>query len=306
MRYVAIAAAVVLLGAVGGCRRAPADSRVVGQFGETGLGHGEFSYPRAIAVSPEGKVFVVDKSGRIQRFDADGNYETGWRMPEWEKGKPVGMTIHPDGRLFVADTHFSRVMIFDQDGRQLGQFGLEGTGPGEFLLPTAVAFDRDGFIYVAEYAGNDRISKFTPTLEYVMSFGGPDAGEASLLRPTAMVFDSPSANQRLWVTDGCQHRICCFDRDGKLLKTFGEAGREPGQLRYPYDLAIDDDGLLLVCEYGNNRLQWFDMEGRSRGVWGTPGRGPGQLAYPWGAQIGPAGRIYVVDSGNNRVQILKR
>ena len=292
-----------VLALAGGCRRPPADSRVVAVFGSTGLGHGEFSYPRAIAISPAGKVFAVDKTGRIQRFDADGRYETGWRMPAWEKGKPVGLAVHPDGRLFVADTHYSRVLIFDQDGGELARFGREGTGPGEFLLPTSVAFDSDGFVYVAEYGGNDRISKFTAGLEFVTSFGGPESGEASLLRPTGLTFD---ASGRLWVADACHHRVCCFDRDGRLLTAFGQVGTELGQLRYPYDLAIDDRGRLLVCEYGNNRLQWFDMDGRSLGTWGTPGRRPGQLAYPWSADLAPTGRLYVLDSGNNRVQVLKR
>jgi hypothetical protein len=64
------------------------------------------------------------------------------------------------------------------------------------------------------------------------------------------------------------------------------------------------DETLVVCEYGNNRVQRFDTAGRSLGVWGAAGRRPGQLAYPWALAVGDHDRIFVVDSGNNRVQVI--
>src|SRR5262249_15230268 len=120
-------------------------------FGETGLGHGQFSYPRAIAVSPtDGRVFVVDKAARVQRVDPDGKFETEWHMPEWENGKPTGMSCDTAGNLWVADTHYSRVIVYDRDGHEKFRFGSNGRGPGQFLLPTCVAWDTDGNIYVGE------------------------------------------------------------------------------------------------------------------------------------------------------------
>ena len=82
-------------------------------------------------------------------------------------------------------------------------------------------------------------------------------------------------------------------------------GRQPGQLRYPYDIDLDTDGNLLVCEYGNHRLQWFDRQGRSLRVWGSAGRGIGQISSPWGAFASSDGRVYVLDSLNARVQVIE-
>ena len=65
----------VLFIVCGGCERAPLTDGVA-VFGELGMGDGAFSYPRAIAVSPTGKLFIVDKTARVQRFDADGVFET--------------------------------------------------------------------------------------------------------------------------------------------------------------------------------------------------------------------------------------
>ena len=298
-----LSTAVGLLCAASGCEPPPlTPNGVIDVFGGVGLGPGAFSYPRAITSAADGSIFVVDKSGRVQRFGADGEFEALWRMPKITQGKPVGLTVHPDGRVFVADTHCHRVSIFDRDGRPLGTFGREGAGPGEFLLPTDVAIDADGFIYVSEYQGNDRISKWSPDLRFVTSFGEAPIQGLRLSRPAGLDIDG---EQTLWVADACNHRIVRFSLDGDVLAAFGEFGPGPGQMRYPYDIAIAPDDTIMVCEYEGNRLQWFDKAGRSLRTWGRSGRNAGELFAPWGATYGPQGRVYIVDSLNSRVQVVQ-
>ena len=105
--------------------------------------------------------------------------------------------------------------------------------------------------------------------------------------------------------DACNHRIVRLSLEGKVLTTFGRFGDQPGEMRYPYDISISPEGLVLVCEYEGNRLQWFSKEGRSLRTWGCGGRDPGELSAPWGVTYGPNGKVYVVDSLNQRVQIIK-
>lgn len=274
---------------------------VIGFFGKAGLGPGAFSYPRAITAEPRGSVFVVDKSGRVQEFTGDGDLLNVWSMPETRQGKPVGITIHPDGRLFVADTHYHRVSVFDRTGKLLATFGHEGTGDGEFLLPTDVAIDREGFIYVSEYQGNDRITKWSPDFQFVTAFAESPIHGARVRRPAALDIDD---EQTLWIADACNHRIIRMSLDGEVLATFGRFGDAAGELRYPYDVTAAPDGTIMVCEYEGNRLQWFDKQGRSLRVWGHAGRALGELFSPWGATYGPGDRIYIVDSLNSRIQIL--
>lgn len=269
-------------------------------FGTTGMGPLEFNYPRAAAFNPDGKLYVVDKGGRIQCVTQGGEYVLDWKMPETSAGRPTGLGISSDGRVFAADTHYSRVMIFSPAGEHVGSFGERGDGPGQFRLPTDVAIDPDGFVYVSEYGGADRISKFTPELEYMFSFGGRDAGAGSLERPQSLLI---GVDNTLWVADACNHRICRFSLDGKLLGSFGGPGREAGKLWFPYGIDMLSDGTLVVCEYGANRIQRFDARGTSLGVWGAAGRDPGQLAYPWALAVGDDDRVFVIDSGNNRVQV---
>ena len=290
--------------ALAGCdhEARPADGpKILDTFGRTGRGQGEFIYPRAIDMARDGSLFVVDKTGRIQRLSSKGDFLDVIKMPLIEAGKPTGLSIGPKGNLYVADTHYYRVITFSPEGKLIDQFGRFGQEKGCFIYPTDVAFSQDGRIFVSEYGGNDRISVFTGQHGFLYCFGTPGGGAGQLARPAALCVD-PS-RQRLYVADACNHRIAIYDLDGKLLGYIGSAGRAAGQLRYPYDLVLLSDGTLVVCEYGNNRLQLFSPEGRSLAVYGRAGRQLGQLAYPWGVAVDGRRRAFIVDAGNNRIQV---
>ena len=289
--------------AAGGCGEAGRDDKpdVVGAFGSTGSGPGEFLYPRALELAHDGSLLVIDKTGRIQRLDGDGQCLDILQMPLIDAGKPTGISLHRDGRLFVADTHYHRVAIFSPEGALLGEFGKYGTADGCFIYPTDVAFATDGRVFVSEYGGNDRISAFTSDGDFLFSFGSPGSAEGQFARPSALCVDPQ--RERLYVADACNHRIGVYNLEGQLLSYIGSAGRGPGQLRYPYDLALMADGTIVVCEYGNNRIQLFSPEAESLAVYGQAGRQLGQLAFPWAVSVDARRRAYVVDAGNNRIQI---
>jgi len=292
----------VILLLASGCAREGAVREPEKIIGGQGIGPGEFMNPRCIATGPDGAVYVIDKTARVQRFSPDGEFETSWQMPEWSAGKPTGIMVDAQNRVWVADTHYARIIIFDRDGNELERYGRgEGEGPGQFIFPTHTALAPDGTRYVSEYGGNDRISRFSATWEYLGSFGCQ--GEATALRrPQAIALDRDNT---LWVADAGGHRICQFSPDGKLLKSFGSMGSAPGQLRFPYGLALCPDGTLLVSEFENNRVQRFDRTGKCLEIWGGPGRGPGQFAETWGVAVGKDNRFYVVDSKNHRVQMFR-
>jgi sugar lactone lactonase YvrE len=114
--------------------------------------------------------------------------------------------------------------------------------------------------------------------------------------------------QMLWVVDACNHRLQVFDlqpQQPKLVDVWGQAGDQPGQLRTPYGMVFDTDGTLLVCEYGNHRIQRFTRQGQSLEIIGGHGKQPGQLLHPWGIALDNQRRLHVLDSENHRVQRFK-
>ena len=277
---------------------APVSADVV--FGSAGAIPGRFDYPRAIALdSNRSEIVVIDKSARVQRFDLDGKYVGGWRMPKWENGKPTGVAVARDGRIYVADTHYHRVAVFDEKGRELFAFGSYGEEPGQFIYPTDVAFGPEGTLFVAEYGGNDRIQVFDKDGGFLREFGSMGPAIDQFSRPQGIVWDDDLGE--LFIADAINHRIVVSDQFGAVKRVLGGAGRDAGRFAYPYDLALLGDGSLVVVEFGNNRIQRIDAaDGSCLGLWGGTGREAGRLRYPWGIDAGD-GVLAVLDSGNSRV-----
>jgi hypothetical protein len=111
------------------------------------------------------------------------------------------------------------------------------------------------------------------------------------------------------VADACNHRIQVFDATGseppRIVTTWGAEGSEPGQLCYPYGLALDGRGHIYVCELGNHRVQKFTLDGQSLGCWGTSGREEGELSNPWAIALDSQQRVFILDTYNHRVQQIR-
>jgi len=280
-----------------------ADARVVGRGGKGPL---QFNYPRAMAWTPAGELVIIDRSARVQVLGPDGSYRREWLMPEFDQGFPTGISVSPDGELWIADTHEHRITVMDDQGRVLRTFGRFGQAPGEFVFPTDIAFGEDGLVYISEYGGNDRIQVFQRDGTFVRSFGHhgvPTDGspEPKFDRPQSMLM---LGSGRVLVADACNHRLVEVTTDGAFVRSIGAMGQEPGELLYPYGLERLDATTVLVTEFGGCRLQAFDLsDGSSRGCWGKGGREPGMLNGPWSAQV-HGGTLAVLDSTNNRLYLL--
>lgn len=270
---------------------------------DTGTAPGQVVYPRAIAYKPQDDTFfVVDRMARIQQLDQKGKCLNEWRMPDWKSGKPVGVSVGPDGNVYVPDTHYQRVMVYTPSGELLRQWGSFGREAGQFIYPTDIAFDRAGNVFVAEYGDNDRIQVFTPQGKFLYAFGSFGKAAGQFMRPQSIVIDGDT----LYAADSCNHRIAVFKTDGTFVRVMGSVGSGLGEFRYPYGLDQDANGHLIVCEFGNNRVQLIDKAtGRGIKTWGTGGHDPGQLAYPWAVAVDKNDRVVTVDAGNNRLQVFE-
>ncbi|MCM8532101.1 MAG: ATP-binding cassette domain-containing protein, partial [Lentisphaeraceae bacterium] len=117
--------------------------------------------PRAITCGNNEEVIVLDDAGRVLVYSQDGKLKRQWNMPETHLGHPEGVTVFPDGKIAVADTHFARVVVFNEDGTEAFRFGSRGDKPGQFYSPVGITLDDQQNMYVCEYGFNDRVQKFT-------------------------------------------------------------------------------------------------------------------------------------------------
>lgn len=69
-----------------------------------------------------------------------------------------GMAASPDGRIFAADPLGSRIFVLDRSGALIALLGVEGTAPGELMLPLDVVLDQaTGDLFVSNNRGARRI-----------------------------------------------------------------------------------------------------------------------------------------------------
>lgn len=57
----------------------------------------------------------------------------------------------------------------------------------------------------------------------------------------------------VYISDVTNHCVSVFNLEGQFVTSFGKQGKGPGEFSYPHGLAVDDHGIVYVCDYGNNR-----------------------------------------------------
>jgi ABC-type Fe3+ transport system permease subunit/DNA-binding beta-propeller fold protein YncE len=291
----------------------PLESRLfssVRVIGTRGVGVGQLNKPRSVAVDAQDNLYVVDMTGRVQKFSSNGVFLLSWQMPQTDLGKPKGLCRDREGNIIVVEPHYQRVNHFTTAGKLVAQWGRRGTNDGQLIMPRAVAVNSSNEAFVSEYGQVERVQRFRLPApgqgappEFLGSFGHPGNAPGEFNRPEGLCVD---AQDRVYVADSCNHRIQIFARDGKFLRAYGKPGSGRGELSYPYDICVDSAGRQYVCEFGNGRVQVFDANDQPIEIIGRPGAAPGQFGNPWGVALDSAGNLYVADSQNHRVQKLLR
>jgi sugar lactone lactonase YvrE len=228
------------------------------------------------------------KTNSYQRVDHFLKLPAGRSM-----GSTSAVTVDAHGRIWVADrcgtnscegSSLDPIMEFDSQGNFVRAFGR-----GLFVFPHGICVDASGHVWVADAKSADgktagakgnAVLEFDPNGKLVRTIGQP--GDTSR---TTLTFHLPSAvlvapDGNIFIADGHDPgerfaRILKLDRDGRLIKEWGENGNEPGQFDMPHALAMDSRGRLFVADRGNNRIQIFDQDGKFLAVWQQFGRPSG-------------------------------
>jgi|SRR5262245_2572372 len=139
-----------------------ADGKVVASWGRSGTADGEFNRIRALALGPDGLLYVADSCNhRIQVFRTTGE----WVKVIGSEGTGVGelyypydLAFGPNGNLYVVERGNHRVQKFSPAGVSLGVWGGRGRKPGQFSDPWALVVDRKGRIHVID-TENHRVQR---------------------------------------------------------------------------------------------------------------------------------------------------
>jgi DNA-binding beta-propeller fold protein YncE len=207
------------------------------------------------------------------------------------------------------------MMVFDRDGNFLRSFG-----EGLFSRAHGLFIDADDNLYCTD-DGDHTVRKCTPEGKVLLTIGLPGepkpfmSGEPfNRCTHTAL---SPSGE--IYVSDGYGNaRVHKYTPDGRLIRSWGEPGSDPGQFNIVHNIATDADGLVYVADRENHRVQVFDGDGRYQTQWNNLHRpcalcacGPKRTTFIIG-ELGPGlpvnlnvpnlgPRLTVVDSSGKRI-----
>ncbi len=191
---------------------------------------------------------------------------------------PDKLAFDPQGNLDVTEVGSqsaggnSRIQKFSPTGVPLAQWGMFGSGPGQFNTPVGIAVDQQGEIYVAD-VGNHRIQKLSSLGQPLTQWHtvGSGTGES-----TEIGYDlALDVGGNVYVSephpfsDGNDH-VQKFSPAGELLATWGGPGTGPGQFNQPTGVAVDSRGNVFVVDAYNNRVQELSSTGHYLAQWNGP------------------------------------
>ncbi|MGH2559213.1 MAG: hypothetical protein ACRDJH_09120 [Thermomicrobiales bacterium] len=276
-----------------------------------GSGRGQFNQPRGIAVAADGTVYVVDMgNARLERFGPTGEFVGVWGAetggPTFTKTQsglgPTGIAVGPDGLIYVADTWGHRIVVLDQAGTMVREFGSFGdtadattadVQPGLFFGPRAVAVAAEE-IFVVD-TGNERVQVFGMDGTFRRAWGGFGSAPEQFVEPVGIAL---GADGRVYVADSGNGRISAFSTTGTPLQQWAVEVWAGRQFFEPY-LVFGPDGNLYATSSQTGSVEVFTPDGALLlSVQQVSGE---LMEAPIGVAVAPDGSILVADGNRSAV-----
>ncbi len=275
----------------------------------------QFMFPAALAMDRTGKIYIADAAAqRIRVIALDGMVRTlagsgtaidhGLWVPagyrdgpgaQAQFSSPMGIAVGPDGMIYVADTYNSRIRRVAPDGT-VSTFAVLG-------LPSALAFDRGGDLYVADrQLGLRRVSPAGIVSALPMNVVSPFG---------VAVYDGPSGLPSVVASDPQGLVLSSGGYASARLSAVSDAGRSNGT---PFQVAMLDGETMVYTDARTHTVRYLH-DNTTVLLGGSPAEdpydgggfrdGPSPTALfdaPLGIIATPDGSFLVADSGNRRIR----
>jgi DNA-binding beta-propeller fold protein YncE len=218
--------------------------------------------------------------------------DAGWGKlpPGWDFGEVAAVAVDSRDRVHVFNRGEHPMIVFDRDGSFLSSWG-----EGLFVRAHGLSYEVDDTLYCTDM-GDHTVRKCTLDGRVLLTLGVPGKPAPFMSnRPFCRCTHSAVAsNGDIYVSDGYRNAaVHHFDPGGKLLKSWGNAGTDPGEFNVPHAIWCDENDWIHVADRENHRVQVFDRNGRYETQWNnlhrpmaiaTPRRG---CPYCFIAEAGP-------------------
>jgi len=241
-----------------------------------------FARPCGVAVDTNGYVYVADFANhRIRKISPTGVVTTfaGSGRRNYNNGTgtaasfncPSGVAVDASGNVFVADSRNNQIRKITASGivSTYAGSGVSGNSNGVgtdvlFAIPTDVAVDNSGNVYVADLY-NNCIRKINPS-RVVTTLAGTSFGfsngintQASFSYPVSISADRYG---NVYVADLLNNAIRKVNPGG-LVSTiagtrraaFADGADSIASFNYPYGIDVDNEGNIYVADFANQRIR---------------------------------------------------
>jgi len=277
-----------------------------GYSGDSAAGNkAELNAPTGVTVDKNGNLYIADTlnqvvrmvntAGTINTFAGNNSLGPGYSgdgdsAVNGQMNAPAGMAFDASGNLYIADSSNCVIRLVTNGvfstfaGNTIPDFGGDG-GPAtqaQLFVPTALAFDSAGNLYIADTMNNririvttdGNINTFAGTGQGGYSGDGGPAVNAQLFHPSGIAIDSKG---NVYIADSFNNVIRVVLPSGTIATVAGtgasgysgDGGVATGaQLNFPTGLAIDASGNLVVADTNNSVIRQLTPNGTTTFVAG--------------------------------------
>ncbi len=299
-----------------------------------------FFNPSGLAVDGLGNVVLADTSNHtVRRISPAGAATTVAGLAGRSSSvdgtglaarfeDPYALAIDSSGQTWVADATDHSIRKVSASGvvtTVAGAAGQHGSADGagsaaRFFTPQGIAVDTQGNAYVAD-SGNATVRKISAAGVVSTLAGSPGlrgrtdgtGAQARFGEPYGVAVDRAG---NVYVADTGNSNIRKITSAGVVstLAGSGTPGLVDGiglaaQFLVPFDLAVDADGNVYVCDHGSHAVRKITPAGVVTTLAGGagPGRddGTGRAArfqFPSGIAVDAAGTVYLADTDNQALR----
>ncbi len=229
------------------------------------------------------------------------------------------LTLHPGGRLFIADTFNRRIRVLNLTTKTISTLG---DGKLDFKSPYTVDLHPDGNrLLVADLDKRQVVEIDLQKLSMKPLAGngkkgkpieGSPALQSPLLAPRAAIYGKDGS---IYFASREGHAVRQVTPTGTLRTVVNLSGKKgsygdegpavKAQLNGPKHLALDPGGNLVISDDNNQTIRLYKPKAKTLHLlYGTPGKKgnkPSQLNRPHGARYSPDGALWIADSFNHRL-----
>eukprot|EP00058_Branchiostoma_floridae_P008480 XP_002593968.1 hypothetical protein BRAFLDRAFT_68595 [Branchiostoma floridae] len=254
-------------------------------------GAGKLRSARGVAVSPDNKIWVADRSTpRLKVYSMEGVYLH--QFPQAAPGlgysskTPSDVSIDKDGHLWVLMIGYpaspDSVVQVTRDGDLKANFDLPGSVPRGGVRGMAVGLCNN-HVYVTWSDGHSRggVQAFTPDGKLLWNTG------PRMMKPIYVAVDG---KENIFVSDIDTSFIYMYDETGRYVMKFGGPGLSGGRLNRPEGICVDSSGHIMVVDSFNKRVVMYTGRG------GYVRHIALRAEYPKGVAVGPGGQLVVAHS----------